>query len=104
LSKFRPKLIHKYGLQIKKKDIDAADAIRRKFFGVDHETSIPAYNEQNLRLLEQIFSTSVFQAPLCRDLDLMVIPLLRSIAPNYVIKHMFLFCQYLSFHFNTNNA
>ena len=51
---------------------EAIDEISRKFFGIESKSSIPDFNEHNLRLLEQIFSTAVFQAPLCRDLDLMV--------------------------------
>ena len=49
----------------------AVAEINLKFFGVESKGSIPDFNEHNLRLLEQIFSTAVFQAPLVRDLDLM---------------------------------
>ena len=58
---------------VSKKDLEAINEIRRKFFRSDHETSIPTFNKQNLKLLEQIFSVAVFQAPLCRDIQLMVI-------------------------------
>ena len=61
-----------FDFQVTKKDLEAVESIRRKFFGPNHETSIPSFEEQNLRSLEQIFSAAVFQAPLCRDLDLMV--------------------------------
>ena len=59
---------------VNKKDLEAVEVIRRKFFRPDHETyKPPAYNEGNLRLLEQIFSVAVFQAPLCRDIELLVL-------------------------------
>lgn len=58
---------------VSKKDLEAINEIRRKFFRSDHVTSIPTFNKQNLKLLEQIFSVAVFQAPLCRDIQLMVI-------------------------------
>ena len=72
---------------VNKKDLEAVEQINRKFFRADHETSIPAFNEQNLRLLEQIFSTAVFQAPLCRDLDLMVSPILKQMSKTILKFH-----------------
>jgi len=38
---------------------------------LDAKDDIPDFNEQNLKLLEQMFSTAIFQAPLLKDLELM---------------------------------
>jgi hypothetical protein len=55
---------------------EASDKVLSKFFwnssDLDDENHIPDFNEQNLKLLEQMFSTAIFQAPLLRDLELMV--------------------------------
>ena len=51
-------------------DKSCVNKIRQKFF--NNLDSVPDLNESNLRKMEQILSTAIFQAPLSRDVDLLV--------------------------------
>lgn len=46
--------------------------IKDKYFNVAEDKKIPDCTDGNLRSLEQIFTTSIFHAPLARDLKLLV--------------------------------
>ena len=45
--------------------------IKNKFFPVDEVDQVPSMNEGTLRTMEQLFGTSVFQAPLVQDIRLL---------------------------------